>query len=335
MRNNAGISVISAVIIVVVVSFLGVAMAALFVSRSGSTTNRLASMQAQYIAEGGLQRGTYQYKNNCSGYTGETNVALGSGQFTVNVYSTSFDGVTKLSGQARIMSTGSAPNSTNPMAVKVAEEIATCPTSSLMAVASKGVIVTNSNPEVVCGTQTCSSTNIQNGTCTCAQQNSTVSYPAVTVPGGPPGAPTGGCNISGTVTWSAGTYYCEYGLTINNSSVVNLSGAVTIYVGSITLNTGAHLNWGGQATNLLVMVTGSVTSILDGSAEFKGYLYDPGGSVTMNSSATVYGAIVASYVTLNASDIVTWDQTAGSSAPGFASGTGSSDTHVYWETPSP
>ena len=331
--NEAGISLIAGIMVVLMVSLLGVVASPLVVSKMGATSFRLASTKAQFVAEGVLERGIQQYKANCSGYTGESNATLGQGQFTVQLYATDYSG-NALTGQRRIQSTGYVPNSTNPVAVKVVQQIATCPGSTALAVTSKGGITMNGSAQILCGTQTCANSAVQNGSCTCAQKNSATTYAAVSVPGGL-SAPGTGCTVnSGASTWAAGTYYCAT-LLANSGSVVNLGGPVTIYVGSLTLNSNSSLNLGGQAKNLLVMVTGSGSAIINTSAYLTGFLYDPGGSLTLNSGAHIVGAVVGNSVMVNDSSDVTWDKTAGTSAPGFSSGTGltSGDTSIDWREP--
>jgi hypothetical protein len=338
MKNNAGISLMGAIIVVVVVSFLGVVASALLVSKMGASSLRLSSIKAQFVAEGGIERGVQQYKANCSGYTGESNVALGQGRFTVQVYATDFDGVTALAlSKRRILSTGYVPSATNPVAVKVVQQIATCPASVSYAVASKAALDLWNGSTITCGAQVCGQNEVQNGSCTCAKKNSAATYPAVTVPGGLSAPPGGLCQYNGgTFFWSAGTYYCPQ-LQLNSGSIINLTGAVTIYVGLIELNNISQLNWSGQAANLLVMVAGSGYTALNSGSFFKGFIYVPGSTnVQLNNSSQVMGAIVTGNMAINSGSDVVWDQTAGSATPGFigtGSGGGGSDTTIDWREP--
>lgn len=342
IRNDAGMSLVGAIMIVLMVSVLGVVVSPLLVSKIGASSSRLTSVKAQYVAEGGMERGVYQYKANCGGYTGESNVALGQGQFTVQVYTTSFDGVTALTGQRRIRSTGYVPNSTNPVAVKVVEQIASCPASASYAVSSTGNNLNLWNGSTItCGSQVCSQSMVQNGSCTCAKKGSTTTYPAVTVPGGLT-APTGGCNTlynnPGPWTWSAGTYYCPT-LQLNSGAVINLAGPVTIYVGNLQLNNQSQLNWSGQAKNLIVMVTaGSYNVSLNSGSFFNGFIYAPGCTgLQLNNQSQVVGAIVAGdQMAINSTSAVTWDSTAGTATVGFSStgsGGGGTDTTIDWREP--
>lgn len=338
MGNNSGISLVAALIVVIVVMFLGVAAGSLYVSKTGATANRLSSMRAQYLAEGGLERGIQMYKADCSGYGGET-VYLGRGQFRVEVYNTGFDGTTALSNQARIRSTGAVPDATNPLAVRVVEQIATCPSSSSMAVASKTSLYLWGGSTIICGSQTCSNSDVQADACACAKINSSGAYPPVSVPGGL-SAPGGQCQYNGgTFDWDGGTYYCA-NLQINNTSTINLTGPVTIYVGQVQLNKGSSLNWSGSAQNLLVMVSGSGYTALNSGSYFKGFLYAPGSTnFQLNNNSQVVGALVGGGIAINSGSDVIWDQTAGMSAPGFSGSTGStgssSDTTINWREPLP
>lgn len=70
-----------------------------------------AGAQAQSLAEAGVDKAVYEL-NQSSGYSGETNTALGNGSFTVSV--SSIDSITK-----RITVTASVPNSSHPTATKV------------------------------------------------------------------------------------------------------------------------------------------------------------------------------------------------------------------------
>jgi len=71
----------------------------------------LASVQAQAIAEAGVDKAVYELNQNV-GYSGENNVLLGNGAYSVSV--ASIDSNTK-----RLTVTSQVPNSTNPTATKV------------------------------------------------------------------------------------------------------------------------------------------------------------------------------------------------------------------------
>ena len=66
----------------------------------------LASTQAQALVEAGIDKAVYELNAN-SGYSGETDTALGNGVFSVSL--STIDSVTK-----RVTVTSSVPNSTNP-----------------------------------------------------------------------------------------------------------------------------------------------------------------------------------------------------------------------------
>jgi hypothetical protein len=110
-------------LIIYALVFMGIMMVAA-ASLVGYTTINVRSArtaqwqtQALYLAEAGIDKALYQL-NEESSYTGETNTALGGGQYSVSI--TSIDAGTKL-----ITATGYIPNSTNPVAKKVIKATAT------------------------------------------------------------------------------------------------------------------------------------------------------------------------------------------------------------------
>lgn len=80
------------------------------VAYSNSQRHAIATTQALALAEAGLDKAAYEL-NQSSGYSGESNTALGAGVFSVAV--TSIDANTK-----RVIVTGYVPNSTTPTATK-------------------------------------------------------------------------------------------------------------------------------------------------------------------------------------------------------------------------
>ncbi|MGA3084666.1 MAG: hypothetical protein ABSE95_07705 [Thermodesulfobacteriota bacterium] len=323
MKDNAGIALITAIIIIVVISALGVVIGALFSSKMAGTSNHLLSVQAQFIAEGGLERGIYQYAANCSGYAGESNTPLGGGNFTITLYTTDFSG-NSLTGQARIRSTATIAGAT-----RVVEQIAYCPGSGSSGMRTTGQITNNGT--VKCGAQTCTQAMIDGGTCTCTQETNPT-LPAVSVPNGLSG-PTNdtACNpIDSNATWNAGTYYCS-SLTLNSSVTITLNGAVTLYVGTFTIDSSVNLNTAGAAKNLLVLVTTGLN--FNSSGSMNGYLYAPGLTVTINGTLT--GGLAAANITMNGGSVFTLDNTAGSGILNYSTliggGGGGTQTYVYWQ----
>ncbi len=330
MKNNAGIALITAIIIIVMISALGVVIGVLFSSKMAGTPNHLLSVQAQFIAEGGLERGIYQYTTTCSGstpYAGESNVSLGGGTFTTTLYTTDFSG-NALTGQERIRSTAAIAGAT-----RVVEQIAVCPGNSAGMRTTASTITDNGT--VKCGTTTCTQAMINSGTCTCtAESVQSTTMPSVSVPSslktgshGPTGD-TACSAISSNATWSAGTYYCST-LSINKNVTITLSGPVTLYVGTFTVNSGDLVNTSGSAANLLVMVTTGLNFNSTGS--LTGYIYAPSLSVTINGTLT--GGLAAANITMNSGSVFSYDGTAGTGVSTFNTLTGATaaQTYVYWQ----
>jgi Tfp pilus assembly protein PilX len=346
MRNDAGMSLITAIIIVTVISFLGVVIAALTSSRTATTVDRLSAVRAQFIAEGGLEWGIRQYKavTSCAAVPSTTN-NLGNGQFTVTVMlgdgTTTCAGATVSTGQACIRSTGAIAG-----AARIVEQIATCPggggNPAIATTSAGGDSATGGT--VYCGTGSCKYSwwpKGYTGDCDCIQENSTATFPPVSVPVPAPPAPKGICEYNNMKTsWDGGTYYCA-SLHLNSKSEIRLNGPVTIYTSNFEMN-GASLNMGkgSLVTNLIVMVTASGYAQLNSSSQFKGLLYSPGVNVGIYGGADIYGGVAANTVKMDSSSAVTWDITAGSAAPNYSSltggggGGGGSETSVTWrETP--
>lgn len=84
LKNQSGVSIIAAIFIIVILAFMGMVFLTLFTSTSVTSINELQSTQALYVAEGGLERAVYQYKNDgtaCASLI-NNNIPLGSGNFT-------------------------------------------------------------------------------------------------------------------------------------------------------------------------------------------------------------------------------------------------------------
>ena len=100
--------VVSAVIIAVTVGFFSYFASAVHAERYA-----IASAQARSIAEAGIDKAVYELNQN-SGYSGESDTALGNGTFSISV--ASIDNSTK-----RLTVTGFVPNSVNPTSTKVVQ----------------------------------------------------------------------------------------------------------------------------------------------------------------------------------------------------------------------
>src|SRR3989344_3000005 len=123
MKNQNGY------IILFSLAFMGI-MLLLSAALMGYTTLNLKSSrifyvqnQALYLAEAGIDKAIYKL-NQSSSYTGESNTALGPGEFTVTV--ATIDSNTK-----RITATGYVPNSSKPTAVKTIKANATIDTTMI------------------------------------------------------------------------------------------------------------------------------------------------------------------------------------------------------------
>jgi Tfp pilus assembly protein PilX len=102
MKNQQGFFAIVAIVLIVIIGFLGVAVAYMFVGGATSSLNLLQSTKAFYIAEGGLEKATRYLltpmltgsaaRISCASLSGNsnlTNSALGDGTFTVTTVNSS------------------------------------------------------------------------------------------------------------------------------------------------------------------------------------------------------------------------------------------------------
>jgi hypothetical protein len=327
MKNNSGMSLVTALIVVVVIGFLGVVVASLSGTNTGGAVDRLSSMRAQFVAEGGLEKGIKGYTSDCVNYGGEANVALGGGQFTVEVFSTDFAGIA-LTSRKRIRSTG-----TSAGAVRVVEQVVSCASAPLL-VGASGAITIGNNGVIYCAAgpaDPCYQAAITANTCYCAKQSlGSGLVPAVTIPSSPyPPAPPGGCAPSGNVVWSAGTYYCggSTGISIKNIAVT-LAGPVTFYATGFAIKS-ASVNWGGNTANLMIMATTGVT--LDTTSYLQGAVYCSNAAgtcaVSLGQSATFTGTVGANTVSIGQTGQIIYDSTAGTSTSVFPTVYGS---NVQW-----
>ncbi len=86
LKNQSGVSIIAALFIIVILAFMGMVFLTLFTTTSSTSINELQSTRALYVAEGGLERAVYQYKNDgtaCASLI-NTNIPLGTGNFTTS-----------------------------------------------------------------------------------------------------------------------------------------------------------------------------------------------------------------------------------------------------------
>lgn len=108
--GQRGSLLITAVILIVIVSLLTAVIVSLFVSNSRSGADHMAASKALYLAESGLQRGTREWSLNPGTYAGEGPLTFGAGSFTVLPPDDfDFSGNPLPAGQKHITSTGSVP----------------------------------------------------------------------------------------------------------------------------------------------------------------------------------------------------------------------------------
>ncbi len=325
--GNGGAALIAAIIFLVVTSFLGLSLAFVFRSHMAADVNAVSSLRAFYVAEGGLEKGIRSYKDDCSGYEGETG-SLGGGTFTVQKYTTDFSGADLPSGKRRIRSTGMVGQST-----RIVEEIVPCGSGSASprAITGSANIVMQHSSLIDCGEgytpRYCQQEEIDDGSCPCGRELTPLpGVPSVPTP--QPGPPPSGCTLqkNRVFTWGAGTYYCP-SFTMQNKSKVGLTGPVTLYCGTFTMQNNTDMNVAGPPNNLLVIVSGSTA--LQNSSVFKGALYI-GGSFTSQNSSEIYGTVgvKGSGVIQNSSEIH-YEGTAGDASPVFYDIY--RDPNVYWQ----
>lgn len=304
-KKEAGFTLIAAIIFTALIGFLGVVASFLFTSGTTSTKDFLLSTRAFYAAEGGVEY-TARYLKGMANWISPTDppnqpIALGDGTFTV---------------------TFTPVNSNNINAVIVGNSgtagraIAASFQRSGYAIRSRGGISLGNNAVLDCdpfnpSNPTCNNTNLN--TCPCTVANvSTSNLPAFSVPSPAP-APLSDCSIDSNTTISAGVYYCSGGLTINNNVQITLTGPVTIFTTTFTINNNDFVNTSGSASNMLIMAQGNVT--INNNSGFKGAIYAPGYDISISNNVqftgTVAGGRAGVWNTININNNASFDQTAG------------------------
>ena len=122
-QTQRGSLLIVAVVMVVVIGFLGSAVSFLAVSQVSSNVNQARASQALFIAESGLERGIRQWSLSPGTYTGEGPLVFGDGDFTISVNTTDALGNSLPANQRRITSSGRVATQ-GGNAVRVTEVIA-------------------------------------------------------------------------------------------------------------------------------------------------------------------------------------------------------------------
>ncbi len=118
-----GSLLIVAVVMIVVMGFLGSAVAFLATSQVSSNVNQAHASKALFIAESGLERGMRQWSLSPSTYTGEGPVVFADGDFTISVSTNDASGNPLPANQRRISSSGRVATQ-GGNAVRVTEVIA-------------------------------------------------------------------------------------------------------------------------------------------------------------------------------------------------------------------
>jgi hypothetical protein len=327
LKKEKGISVIALIGVILLLGSIGYIMSSLMVRSQESVPRTLDSTRAIYLAQGGVEY-VGKYLNSQSSWMSltspPTNINLGTGNFSVtyapvdnsnlNATITGFSGTAKRSLTVGFQRSG-------------------------FAIRSQGGISMGNNAALDCepsnpSNQICTNTNL--GTCPCTQQNASgASMPAFSLPSPLPSAPPSGCTINNNVTIPAGIYYCPTGMTVGNNDVITLSGPVTIYTTSFTLNNGALFNNSGSPGNLLIFAQGNVT--LSNNSRFKGAIYAPGYDISIYNNATLTGYVAGGrpgvWNTVNINNNALFDVTAGTntgnSPPG--GGSGSAISLTSWQ----
>ena len=109
-HSQQGSLLIVAVVMIVVIGFLGGAVSFLVVSQVSSGVDQARSDEANYIAESGLERGIRQWSLSPSAYVGEGPVAFGRGSFTIALSANDVLGNPLPANQRRITSSASVPS---------------------------------------------------------------------------------------------------------------------------------------------------------------------------------------------------------------------------------
>ena len=110
LHSQRGSLMIIAVVLIVIIGFLASTAAYLSVSQARSGLDTARSAEAMYLAESGLEHGTYQWLANPTTYTGGGPTAFGNGSFTVTVNTTDANGAVLPANQRRIISVGLVAN---------------------------------------------------------------------------------------------------------------------------------------------------------------------------------------------------------------------------------
>lgn len=334
LKKEEGFSLIALVVTLLLLGSIGYIVSSLITRSQESIPRTMDSAKAFHIAEGGVQYvGKYLKVSGGTDWTTapvppNQPISLGSGNFTVTFSPVDADNlnatITGNFGSARKQSTVAFQKTSG----------------TALAVRSRGAIYIGSGAWVDCeplnpSNPLCTNANI--GSCPCTRQNvSSADMPAFTIPSPSPPLPPGGCTMNSSRTIPAGNYYCPSGLTVGNNVVVTISGAVTFFTTTFSLNNNARFNQSGAAPNVLVMAQGDVS--VYNNARFKGAIYAPGYDIGISNNAVYTGTIAggdpSNPYTVSISNNADFDVSAGSNSAYYnqaGGGVGSLVSITRWQ----
>jgi hypothetical protein len=140
-----------------------------------------------------------------------------------------------------------------------------------------------------------------------------MSFSAPTLPAS--GYTNGGAmNLSGiqVLSLAAGVYHYT-SITMSNSAVLNINGAVTIYVdGAITIGGASVVNvYQGRPENFRIRVLGSSPVMVNNGSNLTGDIYAPQSAVTVQNAGGLSGAAVGDTLTILNSGCIHYDESLG------------------------
>ena len=320
-KNESGSAMIIMVVTIAVLSVIGYILGSLTSRHQESIPINMDSARAFGLAQSGVEYvGKYLEGKNFTTVANPSTMTLGTGTFG-----------TVLSGATTSQITAAITGTTGTAARRITVRYQ----KKGGAIVSRGPInpMNNPNGTVVCdATTSCNTSTIH--ACECTRENVPASViPDISVPGGLPAIPAGGggCDVGNhtTATIPAGTYYCATYRIQNNSTLsLPVGGVVTIFCDNFNFENLGNFNMAGQAGNLIIVASNSVS--IGMNVNFKGAIYAPGATVTMDNSATVTGMLVGNVVSVNNHYTVNYDPTAGQNS-GYGGNLAAFAAVIDWE----
>jgi hypothetical protein len=141
----------------------------------------------------------------------------------------------------------------------------------------------------------------------------TITATTPTTPGGC--TALGGLTISGTTTLAAGNY-SSTGMTINSGGTLAINaanGTTNLYLsGALTVNAGGLITTSGNIpNNFHIYVTNNSNIQISSPCALYAVVNMPLGAFQLNNNTTLYGSVVASYLTLNSGSWIHYDTALG------------------------